>query len=37
MLLVFGGVIGLGIASVLAPGVSKGSGGMVNLPRNNFV
>jgi len=32
LLLVFGGVIGLGIASVLAPGVSKGSGGMVNLP-----
>ncbi len=32
LLLVFGGVIGLGIASVLAPVVSKGSGGMVNLP-----
>ncbi|HET6431592.1 ABC transporter permease [Dyella sp.] len=32
LLLVLGGVIGLGIAAVLAPGVSKGSGGMVNLP-----
>jgi putative ABC transport system permease protein len=32
MLLVLGGAIGLGIASLLAPGVSKGSGGMVNLP-----
>ncbi len=32
LLLVLGGVIGLGLASVLAPGVSKGSGGMINLP-----
>ena len=32
LLLVLGGAIGLGIASVLAPVVSKGSGGMVNLP-----
>ncbi|HEX5305462.1 MAG TPA: FtsX-like permease family protein [Dyella sp.] len=32
LLLVLGGVIGLGIAAVLAPAVSKGSGGMVNLP-----
>ncbi|MGN6739392.1 ABC transporter permease [Dyella sp.] len=32
LLLVLGGAIGLGIASLLAPGVSKGSGGMVNLP-----
>jgi putative ABC transport system permease protein len=32
LLLVFGGVIGLGVASVLAPAVSRGSGGMVNLP-----
>lgn len=32
LLLVLGGMIGLGIAAALAPGVSKGSGGMVNLP-----
>ncbi len=32
LLLVLGGVIGLGLAALLAPGVSKGSGGMVNLP-----
>lgn len=32
LLLALGGAIGLGIASVLAPAVSKGSGGMVNLP-----
>ncbi len=32
LLLLIGGVIGLGLAAVLAPGVSKGSGGMLNLP-----
>jgi ABC-type transport system, involved in lipoprotein release, permease component len=32
LLLLLGGVIGLGLASLLAPGVSKGSGGMLNLP-----
>ena len=32
LLLLLGGVIGLGLAAVLAPVVSKGSGGMVNLP-----
>ena len=32
LLLVLGGTIGLGIAALLAPGGSKGSGGMVNLP-----
>ncbi|MDE2155037.1 MAG: ABC transporter permease [Xanthomonadaceae bacterium] len=32
LLLLLGGSIGLGLAAVLAPGVSKGSGGMVNLP-----
>ena len=32
LLLLLGGIIGLGLATVLAPGVSKGSGGMVNLP-----
>jgi len=32
LLLLLGGMIGLGLAAVLAPGVSKGSGGMVNLP-----
>ncbi|MEO7071445.1 MAG: FtsX-like permease family protein [Rhodanobacter sp.] len=32
LLLLIGGVIGLGLAAVLAPGVSKGSGGMINLP-----
>lgn len=32
LLLLLGGVIGLALASVLAPGVSKGSGGMISLP-----
>lgn len=32
LLLLLGGVIGLGIAALLAPGVSKGSGGMISLP-----
>ena len=32
LLLVLGGVLGLALAAVLAPGVSKGSGGMINLP-----
>jgi putative ABC transport system permease protein len=32
LLLVLGGVIGLGIAGILAPMVTKGSGGMINLP-----
>ncbi len=32
LLLLIGGVIGLGLAAVLAPAVSKGSGGMLNLP-----
>lgn len=32
LLLLLGGVIGLGLAAVLAPMVTKGSGGMVNLP-----
>jgi putative ABC transport system permease protein len=32
LLLLLGGVLGLGLASLLAPGVSKGSGGMLNLP-----
>ena len=32
LLLLLGGVIGLGLAAVLAPAVSKGSGGMLNLP-----
>src|SRR3954470_20108088 len=32
MLLVLGGVIGLGIASLIIPVVSAGSGGMLNLP-----
>jgi putative ABC transport system permease protein len=32
LLLVIGGVIGLGIASLLIPVVSAGSGGMLNLP-----
>ena len=32
LLLVLGGVLGLGLAALLAPGVSKGSGGMINLP-----
>lgn len=32
LLLLIGGVIGVGLAAVLAPIVSKGSGGMINLP-----
>jgi putative ABC transport system permease protein len=32
LLLLIGGAIGLGLAAVLAPAVSKGSGGMINLP-----
>ncbi len=32
LLLLIGGVIGLGLASVLIPVVAKGSGGMLNLP-----
>jgi len=32
LLLLLGGVIGVGLAAVLAPAVSKGSGGMLNLP-----
>jgi putative ABC transport system permease protein len=32
LLLVLGGTIGLGIAALLAPLVSKGSGGVLNLP-----
>ena len=32
LLLLLGGVIGLGIASLLIPVVSAGSGGMLNLP-----
>ena len=32
LMLLIGGAMGLGLASVLAPVVSKGSGGMVNLP-----
>ena len=32
LLLLLGGVIGVGLAAVLAPAVSKGSGGMINLP-----
>lgn len=32
LLLLLGGVVGLGLAAVLAPMVTKGSGGMVNLP-----
>jgi len=32
LLLLIGGVIGMGLAAVVAPGVSKGSGGMVQLP-----
>jgi len=32
LLLLLGGVIGVGLAAVLAPTVSKGSGGMLNLP-----
>jgi putative ABC transport system permease protein len=33
LLLVLGGLAGLGIASLLIPVVSAGSGGMLNLPR----
>ena len=32
LLLLIGGVLGLAIASALAPGLSKGSGGMIRLP-----
>jgi putative ABC transport system permease protein len=32
LLLLIGGVIGLGLAAVLAPAVGKGSGGMIDLP-----
>jgi putative ABC transport system permease protein len=32
LLLLIGGVIGLGLAAVLAPAIGKGSGGMINLP-----
>ncbi|HEX7370646.1 MAG TPA: ABC transporter permease [Rhodanobacteraceae bacterium] len=32
LLLLIGGVLGMAIASVLAPGIAKGSGGMVQLP-----
>ena len=32
LLLLLGGVIGLGLAALLAPAVGKGSGGMINLP-----
>jgi putative ABC transport system permease protein len=32
LLLLLGGVIGVGLAAVLAPAVSRGSGGMLNLP-----
>jgi putative ABC transport system permease protein len=32
LLLVLGGVIGLGIAALIVPAVSAGSGGMLNLP-----
>ena len=32
LLLVLGGVLGVGLAALLAPMVTKGSGGMVNLP-----
>lgn len=32
LLVVLGGVIGMGIASLLMPGVSKASGGMIQLP-----
>ncbi len=32
LLLLLGGLIGLGIAALLGPAVSEGSGGMVNLP-----
>ena len=32
LLLLIGGVIGVAIASVLAPGLAKGSGGMIQLP-----
>jgi len=32
LLLLIGGVIGMAIASVLAPALAKGSGGMIQLP-----
>jgi putative ABC transport system permease protein len=32
LLLMLGGVLGLGLASLLVPFVSAGSGGMLNLP-----
>jgi putative ABC transport system permease protein len=32
LLLVLGGVIGLGLVSILAPAISSGSGGMLHLP-----
>jgi len=32
VLLLIGGVVGLGVASVLAPALAKGSGGMIQLP-----
>jgi putative ABC transport system permease protein len=32
LLLLIGGVVGMGLAAIVAPGVSKGSGGMVQLP-----
>ena len=32
LLLVIGGVVGMAIASVLAPALAKGSGGMIQLP-----
>jgi putative ABC transport system permease protein len=32
LLLLIGGVIGMALATVIAPAVSKGSGGMVQLP-----
>ena len=32
LLLLLGGVVGVGLAAVLAPAVSKASGGMLNLP-----
>ncbi|MEO6075618.1 MAG: ABC transporter permease [Dokdonella sp.] len=32
LLILFGGLLGLGLAAVLMPGISKGSGGMLQLP-----
>ena len=32
LLLLIGGVVGMALAAVVAPGVSKGSGGMIQLP-----